>query len=169
MQVEHNDNHPITSSSGGPPGQQAVASYASYEGARNAVDRLADEDFPLDRVSILGHGLNFVEQVTGRRGWVSAALSGAATGAGIGALFGFVAGLFNWVEPLVSAFALAFYGLILGALLGLVFGLVSKAAGGSYSSVGGMQADRYDLVVDHEVAESARRVLGQDRAVRRPA
>jgi len=97
---------------------------------------------------------------------VSAALSGMATGAGIGAVFGFVAGLFNWVEPLVSAFALAFFGLILGAVLGLVFGLISKATGGGdYSSLGGMQADHFHVVVDRDMADSARRLLGEDGTV----
>lgn len=149
------------------PGRQHVASYGSYADAREAVDRLTEGDFPVERVSIVGHGLNFVEHVTGRRGYPSAALSGAATGAAIGALFGFVAGLLNWVEPLVSALALGFYGLILGAVLGLVFGVVAKAAGRQdFTSIGSMQADHFDVVVDQNLVERARRVLGHDGPLR---
>ncbi len=162
MEATQHDHPDRTASGGHPPGRQDVASYRSYAAARQAVDRLAEHDFPLERVSIVGHGLNFVEQVTGRRGYPSAALSGAATGAAIGALFGFVAGLFNWVEPLVSALALGFYGLILGAVLGLIFGLISKALGGEdFNSIGGMQADHFDVVVDDDLVERARRVLDE--------
>lgn len=162
MEAVQRDSHDKTASRPYPPGRQRVASYRSYAAAREAVDRLADADFPLDRVAIVGHGVNFVEHVTGRRGYPSAALSGAATGAGIGALFGFVAGLFNWVEPLVSALALGFYGLMLGAVLGLVFGLIAKAIGGEdFTSVGSMQADHFDVVVDQDLAARARRALDE--------
>jgi hypothetical protein len=134
------------------------------------VETLAERDFPVARVSIVGHGLNLVEQPTGRRGFVASGFSGAAAGAGIGALFGFVAGLFNWVEPLVSAFALSLYGLLLGAALGLVFGLISRAGGGSgLSSQVRMEAEHFDVVVDDEAADRARRLLGADGgAVRLP-
>ncbi len=162
--VDHRDG---AASHAYPPGRQGVASFRSYADAREAVDRLAQHEFPLERVSIVGHGLNFVENVTGRRGYFSAALSGAGTGAAVGGLFGFVAGLFNWVEPLVSALALGLFGLILGAVVGLIFGLLSKAIGGEdFTSVGSMQADHFDVVVGHEVAERARRVLDRGTSSR---
>ncbi len=162
MEAVQRDSHDKTASGAHPPGRQHVASYRSYAAAREAVDRLADADFPLDRVAIVGDGLNFVEHVTGHRGYPSAALSGAATGAGIGALFGFVAGLFNWVEPLVSALALGFYGLVLGVVLGVVFGLLSKAIGGEdFTAVASMQADHFDVVVDQDLAARARHALDE--------
>lgn len=130
MELKSSRQHDHSQSPAYPPGQQGVASYRSYEDACQAVARLAEQDFPVARVSIVGHGLNFVEQVTGRRGFLASGLAGMANGAGIGALFGLVAGLFNWVDPLVSAFALGLYGLLLGAILGFLFGLISRAGAG---------------------------------------
>lgn len=164
MELKSSRQHDHSQSPAYPPGQQGVASYRSYEDARQAVARLAEQDFPVARVSIVGHGLNFVEQVTGRRGFLASGLAGMANGAGIGALFGLVAGLFNWVDPLVSAFALGLYGLLLGAILGFLFGLISRAGAG-LSSVGRMEADHFDVVADDEAAERARRALSTDAEV----
>jgi hypothetical protein len=43
-----------------------VASYDSYEQAQAAVDRLSDEQFPVENLDIVGSGLHSVERVTGR-------------------------------------------------------------------------------------------------------
>jgi hypothetical protein len=139
-----------------------VASYGSYAEAQEAVDRLADKGFPVERLSIVAEGLRFEERVTGRKGYGRAALEGLGAGALPGALIGFVFGLFSLVDPLVSGFLLTIYGLVFGALLGAAFGLVSHALSGgrrNFSSVGGMQADGYDVVADEEVAEDAARHL----------
>jgi hypothetical protein len=139
-----------------------VASYGSYAEAQRAVDYLSDEGFAVERVSIVAEGLRFVEQVTGRVGYGRAALQGASSGAFVGLFFGFILGLFSLIDPLVSALALAFWGLILGAILGAIIGLISHAASGGrrdFSSVGGMEADHYNVMADEEVAEEAQRLL----------
>jgi hypothetical protein len=146
--------------------RRVVASYGAYAEAQRAVDHLSDVGFPVERVSIVAQGLRFEERVTGRLGYGRAALMGAGSGAVPGALIGFVFGLFSLVDPLVSGLVLALYGLVFGALLGAVFGLVSHAASGGkrdFSSVGGMRADRYDIMADEEVAESAERHLSELR------
>jgi len=51
-----------------PEGRVAVASYEAYQEAEEAVDYLADNDFPVERVAIVGQGVKLVEQVTGRAG-----------------------------------------------------------------------------------------------------
>ena len=145
--------------------RRMVASYGTYADAQGAVDRLADEGFPVERLSIVAEGLRFEERVTGRKGYGRAALEGLGAGALPGALVGFVFGLFSLIDPLVSGLVLAFYGLIFGALLGTLFGLISHAlSGGSrdFSSVGAMLADSYDVVADDEVAESAARRLYEE-------
>ncbi len=142
--------------------RRIVASYDSYVEAQRAVDYLSDEQFPVERVAIVAEGLRFVEQVTGRVGYGRAALQGAGSGAFIGLFFGFILGLFSLIDPLVSALALAFWGLLFGALLGAIIGLISHAASGGqrdFSSVGGMEAERYDVLADEEVAEEAQRLL----------
>ncbi len=142
--------------------RRVVASYGSYAEAQRAVDYLSDEQFPVERVTIVAEGLRLVEQVTGRVGYGRAALQGAGSGALIGLFFGFILGLFSLIDPLVSALALAFWGLVLGAILGAIIGLISHAASGGrrdFSSVGGMEAERYDVLADEEVAEEAQRLL----------
>jgi hypothetical protein len=143
---------------------RTVASFPTYREAERAVDHMADRGFAVERVAIVGHGLHFVEQVTGRLGWGKAALRGALTGAIVGVLVGWLFGLFDWFDPIVSAFWLALDGLWFGALVGLAMGLTLYAftAGRrDFTSFGSMQADRYDVVVDASVADEAARLLGE--------
>ena len=142
--------------------RRVIASYGSYAEAQRAVDHLSDEGFPVERVSIVAEELRFVEQVTGRIGYGQAALQGAGTGAVIGAFFGFFLGLFSLVDPLVSALILVLYGLVFGAIVGAILGLIFHALSGGqrdFSSVGGIEAGRYNVMVDEEVAEEASRLI----------
>ena len=142
---------------------RVVASYATYREASRAVDRLADAKFPVERTRIVGHGLRLVEQVTGRFGVGDAVLRGVVSGGLVGLLIGWLFAVFNWFDPRVAWGWLIFDGLWFGMLLGALFGLVMHAAtGGSrdFASVPSMQAERYDLVVDEEVADEAERLLG---------
>jgi hypothetical protein len=143
--------------------RRAIATFPSYEEAERAVDSLSDRGFPVETVSIVGRDLRYVEQVTGRSGYPQAAVRGAAQGALLGLLFGWVFGLFNWVAPVVTSLTLAAYGLVAGAILGALLGLLLHLiAGGDreFSSVGGVQASHYDLLVDEAVADEAERLLG---------
>ncbi len=144
------------------PRRVVVNSYEDYAEAQRAVDYLSDEGFPVERVSIVAEDLRFVEQVTGRRGYGQAALEGAGSGAVIGAFFGLFLGLLSLFNPVVSALFLAFIGLIFGAIVGAIIGLISFALSGGqrdFSSVGGMEAGRYNVMADEEVAEEASRLL----------
>ncbi len=139
-----------------------VASYGSYEEAQRAVDFLSDRGFPVERVAVVARDLEFVEQITGRKGYWQALGSGIGSGAVVGVLFGFVFGLLNVIAPLVSALVLAVYGLVFGAVVGGIIGLISHALSGGrrdFSSVGGMRAGSYDVMADAEVAGEARRLL----------
>ncbi|MFJ5779242.1 general stress protein [Streptomyces sp. NPDC093094] len=59
--------------------RRTVASYATYQEAEHAVDHLADQGFPVQKVAIIGRDMRLVEQVNGRTGYGEAALHGAAT------------------------------------------------------------------------------------------
>jgi heat induced stress protein YflT len=142
--------------------RRTIASYPSYEEAERAVDHLADSGFPVERVSIVGRGLHYVEQITGRMGYPQAALRGALTGAIIGALIGWLFGLFDWFEPLVAAAWLAFDGFWFGGVVGALIGLLMHAllrGRRDFSSVAGMRADTYEVLADADVAEEAARLL----------
>lgn len=48
------------------PDGDTVGSYISYLDAQKAVDYLADQQFPVQLVSIVGNDLKMVERVTGK-------------------------------------------------------------------------------------------------------
>lgn len=142
--------------------RRTIATYATYPEAQSAVDYLADQKFPVERVAIVADGIRLVEQVTGRLSYGRAALSGALTGALTGAFFGFIFGLFDWIDPLISGLVLALYGLIFGAIVGALFGVVAYAMTGGqrdFTSISGMQADRYSVMVEAGMADEAAGVL----------
>ncbi len=142
-----------------------LGSYPDYESAQRAVDALADRRLPVANVAIVASDLRLVEQVTGRQTWLTAAAGGAGSGALTGAFLGLLFGLLSIVDPLVSGVALAFYGMLLGAVVGLVIGTIAHATTGGrrdFRSFRTLDAARYDLVADPEVADEALAVL-EDR------
>ncbi len=143
-------------------GRTVVETYPRYAEAQLAVDRLADASFPVERVEIVAHGLRLVEHVTGTVRLWTATVEAAWSGAVVGVLLGFVLGVLSVVDPLVSAFALAAWGAVAGAFIGLIVGALSYAfrrRDRDFSSTTHLDADRYDLVVDEEVAHEATRLL----------
>lgn len=146
-----------------PPGpRRTIASFDTYAGAQRAVDFLSDGGFPVERLAIVGSDIRIVEHVTGRLDYLRAALDGVASGAFTGALFGLILGLF--VVDDTAALALILYGLLIGALLGAGFGLVAYGltkGTRDFTSTSGMEAGRYEVVADEEVAEEARSRLAR--------
>lgn len=139
-----------------------VATYPEYAGAQYAVDALSDQRFPVDRLAIVGAGLQSFEQVTGRKGYGKAAAEGMATGALIGAGVGLLLGLFTVAQPLVSAIVLATWGVVAGGVIGIVLGLIGHALSRGrrdFSSVSTVRAQRYDVLAEADVADEAQRIL----------
>jgi hypothetical protein len=159
------------SSSARPGTRRTVATYSTYAEAQRAVDYLSDQKFPVEHVAIVAEGLRIVEQVTGRLTYGRAALNGALTGAVIGGFFGFFFGLFSFIAPLISALALALYGMLYGAAVGALLNMLFHALSGGerdFSSVGGVLAERYDVVVDEAYADEAARLVAQLGGQRQP-
>lgn len=142
-------------------GRRTVGVYADYAEAVRAVDWLSDEGFPVERAAIVGTGLRTVEQITGRVTTGRAAAQGATQGAVIGLFFALLFGIF-FTGP--GFLGLLVYAVVLSALLGAVLGAVAHAATGGardFGSVGGMTAERYEVVVDHEVSARATELLSR--------
>jgi hypothetical protein len=142
--------------------RRVVASYTGYAEAERAVDRLSDSGFPVEHVAIVGHDLEFVEQVTGRFGWRKAILRGALSGAMIGAFVGWLFFAIDWVSPIVARGWLILDGLWVGTLAGVLFGVLAYAITGGardFTSIPSMRAKRYDLLVDEAFATEAERLL----------
>jgi hypothetical protein len=145
-----------------PPRRRSIATYTAYLEAQRAMDFLSDEGFPVERAAIVAEGLRIVEQVTGRLDYGRAALTGALNGGTLGAVVGLLLGLFS-SGP---AFGLLLRGLLVGLVYGAIAGLVGKAMTGGrrdFTSVTGMQAERYQVMVDEDVAAEAETVLARLR------
>lgn len=138
----------------------AVASYPDYADAQRAVDYLSDNDFPVDRVRIVGSDLRLVEQVHGRLTTGRAALAGAGTGAWFGLLIGILLGAFAvgaWWRVLLFA-------VVAGAVWGAVYGALAHAmtrGQRDFISTPTLQADNYTITVDADVADRAREMLSR--------
>lgn len=119
----------------------------TYDQAQRIVDRLADAEFPVENVRVVGSGLRSVEQVTGRMTYGRAALYGAASGVWFGLLLGLLFGIFvlaGWLSVVLWAVGL-------GAVWGAIFGLLSHAVTGgrrSFSSIKSIEASSYEILVD---------------------
>ena len=146
----------------GPGGARVVASYRSYREAERAVDRLADARFPVERVTIVGRDLRFVEQVSGRTGYVDRTLRGTVAGGLTGLVIGWLFAVFNWFDPTVAWGWLIFDGLWFGMLVGALLGLLGHAltqGRRDFTALPTLRAGHYDVLVDEEVAEEAARIL----------
>ncbi|MGW4948410.1 general stress protein [Actinoplanes sp. NPDC004185] len=136
----------------------SVATYPDYALAQQAVDYLSDNQFPVEKTSIVGTDLRLVENVLGRMTTVRAALAGAASGAWFGLFIGLFLGIFsdsNW-------FGLIFVGLLIGAAWGAIFGAIAQAMTGGrrdFTSRSSLQAGQYAVVVEADVADGARQLL----------
>jgi hypothetical protein len=144
--------------------RRTVASFRDYASAERAVDYLSDHDFPVERTAIVARDLKLVEQVTGRVGYLEAALRGLVSGAVAGILIGWLFTAFNWFDPVVARGWLIFDGLWFGALVGAIAGLIGHAltrGRRDFASIQAVSADRYEVVADEEVADEAERLIKQ--------
>ncbi len=144
-----------------PPTGWPVGSYATYEEAQRAVDYLADEDFPVRDVTIVGVDLMMVERIVGRLTWGRVLVSGAASGAWFGLFVGLLLGLFS---PNGTGFGPILVGLASGIVFGLVFAAVGYGASRGrrdFTSSSQIVAGRYDVLCQPRNAEKARELLGK--------
>lgn len=142
-----------------PPSGWPVGSYPTYAEAQRAVDFLADEQFAVEDVTIVGVDLMQVERVLGRLTWSKVLGGGVVSGAWLGVFLGLLLGIFTGglLGPL-----------IVGIVGGIVFGVISTsipyaATRGQRDFASTMQlvAGRYDVLCDPKSAEQARDLLAR--------
>jgi hypothetical protein len=141
-----------------PPTGWPIGSYATYEEAQRAVDHLADNDFPVADVTIVGIEPMIVERVTGRLTWGRVLGAGAASGAWFGLFVGLLLGLFSTGGALAP--------IITGLVVGTVFGLAGAAIRYSaqrgrrdFASTTQLVAGRYDVLSHPRSAERGKDML----------
>jgi hypothetical protein len=154
------------------PGRRTVATYSSYADAERAVDYLSDHDFPVERVAIIGQDIRFVEQVTGRVSLLDSALRGGVIGGITGLLIAWLFAVFSWFDPIVAWGWLILDALWFGFVVGALFGLLAHAltrGRRDFASIPQMQAQRYEVTVDEEVADRAEALIREMQGSPAPA
>jgi len=144
-----------------PPTGWPVGSYATYEEAQRAVDHLADSDFPVRDVTIVGVDLMLVERVIGRLTWGRVLMSGALSGAWFGLFVGLLLTFFTPSGPSIGPVLVA---LVSGVVFGVVFAAVGYGATQGrrdFTSASQMVAGRYDVLCQPRNAEKARELLAK--------
>ncbi|RZS44262.1 hypothetical protein EV193_101137 [Herbihabitans rhizosphaerae] len=143
------------------PSGWPIGSYDNYEEAQRAVDFLADNEFPVEQVTIVGVDLMLVERVIGRLSWGKVLGTGAASGAWFGLFVGLLLGLFSPQGGSVTP-------ILVGLGAGVAFGLVFAAAGYAttrgrrdFASSSQLVAGRYDVLCQPRNAEQARDLLAK--------
>jgi hypothetical protein len=151
-------NSPTTAVNGT---RRSVSSATTYKDAEHAVDWLSDHEFPVERVTIVGTGLRYVENVSGRMTTGRAALLGTSGGALMGLAWGLLFALLFTLDS-GSFWGLLAFSIVVGAAFGALVGAISQiSTGGShdFSSSAVTRADHYEVQVDDGYANEARRVL----------
>ena len=143
-----------------PPTGWPVGSYATYEEAQRAVDYLADNEFTVQDVTIVGVDLMMVERVLTRLSWGRVIGSAAASGAWFGLLIGSLLALFTsgpWVFPILV-------GIVTGVLFSIVFAVAQYASTRGrrdFASTSQLVARQYDVLCQPNTAERARDLLAK--------
>jgi len=144
------------------PRGDVLGTYDSYPDAQRVVAKLAEADFPVAKIAIVGNDLKTVERVTGKMTYGRAAIAGALSGLWLGIFFGIVLTLFS-----PSAGGLILAAAIIGAAFGMLYGIVSFAITKrqrDFTSVHQVLATNYQIVVDPQLTGQAQQILGQHGA-----
>jgi hypothetical protein len=140
-----------------PKGEQ-VAVYGTYLEAQRAVDHLADKQFPVQLVTIVGLDLRMVERVTGRLSYPRVALAGALSGAWFGTFVGLLLFLFSTEGTGVPFLA----AILIGAAFGMLFSVITYSFTGGkrdFTSQSQIVAASYAVLCEVEQAHKARALL----------
>lgn len=144
-----------------PPTGWPIGSYETYEEAQRAVDYLADANFPVQDVTIVGVDLMTVERVVARLTWGRilghGALSGAWFGLFVGLLLSFFISRGNPLWPILV-------GLGFGLVFGVAFAAVAYGANHGqrdFASTSQLVAGRYDVLCQPRNAEQGRDLLAK--------
>jgi hypothetical protein len=140
------------------PQGEPVASYGTYLEAQRAVDHLADKQFAVQLVTIVGTDLRMVERVTGRLSYPRVALAGFASGAWFGLFVGLLLSMFSEGTASPTIFA----AVLIGGGFGLLFSVITYSFTGGkrdFTSSSQIVASQYALLCAPEQAHKARALL----------
>lgn len=142
------------------PQGDVIGTYTSYLDAQKAVDYLADQQFPVEVVAIVGNDLKLVERVTGRLSYPRVALNSALSGMWFGLFVGVLLSFFSSGAGYFSIIT----SVLMGAAFFMLFGIVTYAmqrGKRDFTSTSQVVPTSYDVVVAFEASAEARRLLHQ--------
>lgn len=142
------------------PRGEILGRYDSYLDAQKVVDYLADHDFPVAGVSIIGNDLKTVERVTAKLSYPKVALSGAAQGAMFGIFVGLILSIFGPNGGLMQILSSVGLGMAIWMIVGVVSYSFRKGKR-DFSSSSQVMATNYDVVVAFEHASAARQLASK--------
>ncbi len=142
----------------GLPRGEVIGRYGTYADAQKAVDHLADEQFEVAKVAIVGNDLKSVEQVTGRLSYPRVAGQGALNGMVFGAFLGMILSLLGGEQWLPTLAVSVLMGGAFWMLLATVTYAMQRGRR-DFTSTNQIVATSYDVVAAPEVAHRARQVL----------
>jgi hypothetical protein len=150
------------------PRGEVIGRYEDYLDAQKIVDYLADNDFPVAHVSIIGNDLKLVERVRNKLSYPRVAMQGASQGAVIGLFFGLLLMLFSPGGDSTPLSIIA--AVLMGAVIFMMMSVISYAlqrGKRDFSSTRQVLPSTWDVVVDRNVAAQAKQLAS--RLPMRPA
>lgn len=145
-----------------------IGSYQTYAETQRAVDHLADTDFPVADVTIVGIEPMLVERVSARLTWGRVLGRSAASGAWFGLMIGLLLSIFS---P-AAGFTPILVGLIAGMSFSMAFAAIAYGATRGkrdFISTSQLVAQRYDVLCKPRTAERGRDLLAELAARTVPA
>ncbi len=123
-----------------------VAAFRTHEEATKAVEKLAEEQFPLPSVTIVGSDLHLAERIIGRMTPAKVAMAGATQGLTWGLMMAVFSILFYPQANAALPVVLIVTGILIGVLVTTVAWALSKSRG-SFAVQTSMVASRYAVLV----------------------
>jgi hypothetical protein len=137
---------------------QSLAVYDTYAEAQRTVDFLSDQEFPVQNCLIVGTDLKQLERITGRLTWGKVAMGGALSGLWLGVFVGLIFSIFSEDGTLTMVVSTAGFGILFG-LVWALSGYGFTRGRRDFSSVTSVVATRYEVLVEHKHAATARELL----------
>jgi hypothetical protein len=134
--------------------------YDKYADAQRVVDYLSDNEFAVQNMAIVGTELRSIERVTGRLTRGKAALASAMSGAWMGLFIGLAFALFGKGNQLGFILSVVAFGALFGLIWSQIgFSALTRGGTRDFSSITQVVATKYEVLVEHRVADRARELL----------
>ena len=139
---------------------RSLGVYERYEQAQKVVDYLSDNEFAVENLAIVGTELRTIERIAGRLTRQKVAVASAASGVWMGLFIGVAFALFGDGNPVGFVITLVILGGLFGAIWSQIgYSTLTRGGTRDFSSVSQVVATKYEVLVEHKLAERATEML----------